>query len=351
MFSVLKRNSTALVGIDFGSHSIKAIALSKSNRVFQIDAVAEAVLPKGVIVDNNFEDIAKLTQVIKQLRKKIPASYRHAAIAVSGADVITKVITMNADYNEFELESQVEIEAENSIPFPLDEIFLDFEIISPHMADRSLNDILLSAARKETVLSQVHCVESAGLIIKVVDVGSHAQSRACELIFEREDDDKGIAIVDIGASQMMLNIVHGGHIIFSCSKNHGGAVCTQMMADHYKMKFKDAEKAKITHTWPPGCERDVLTPFIYMTVNYLRFDLRMFTNVPKNIQVEKIILIGGCHLIPGLVEQIELQLGLNVMVANPFVDFEYRNKSDKTLLHNAGAKYMTALGLALRGAE
>ena len=351
MFSGFKKNSNALIGIDFGSNSIKALAISKGKGTYQIDAVAEANIPKGLIVDSHFENIAKLTEVIKQLRKNFPASYKNVAMAVSGADVITKVVAMNASLNELELEAQVEMEAENNIPFPLDEIFIDFEVISPNAADKSLNDILLSAARKETVVAQVDCIEEAGLVAKVVDVASHAQARACEFLFDRADYEKGIAIVDIGASQMMLNIVHQGNVIFSRSKNHGGAVCTQMMSEHYSMKFDEAEKAKVEHQWPVDCDVDVIAPFINMTVNHLRFDLRMFTNAPNNIQVEKVILLGGCQLMPGLVSQLEEELDLDVEVANPFIGFEYKNESDKTLLHEVGSKYMMALGLALRGIQ
>ncbi|WP_028863135.1 pilus assembly protein PilM [Psychromonas aquimarina] len=352
MFAGLKKtNQNALIGIDFGSNSIKAIALSKGRGTFQIDAVAEAPIAKGLIVDNHFEDITKLSQIIKQLRKNFPASYQNAAIAVTGADVITKVMPMNADLSEIDLEAQVELEAENSIPFPLDEIFLDFEVLGPNAANKELNDVLVSAARRETVLSQVDCVEVAGLKVKVVDVASHAQARACELLFERDDFDKGIAFIDIGASQMMLNIMHQGNVIFSRSKNHGGAVCTQMMADHYGMSFSEAEKVKVEHNWPVDCDIDVVAPFINMTVNHLRFDLRMFTNTPNNIQIDKIILTGGCQLMPELVKQLEEELDLNVEIASPFPGFEYKNESDNVLLQKVGAKYMLALGLALRGVQ
>ena len=349
--NIRNRNSNALIGIDFGSHSIKALAISKGGGTFQIDAVAEAPIAKGLIVDNHFQDITKLTQVIKQIRKNFPASYKNAAIAVTGADVITKVIPMSAGLSDLELEAQVELEAENSIPFPLDEIFLDFEVISPNENNKELNDVLVSAARKETVLSQVDCVEAAGLTTKVVDVASHALARACELLFTREDYDKGIAVVDIGASQMMLNILHQGQVIFSRFKNHGGAICTQMMADHYGFKFNEAEKIKIEHNWPVDCDVDVVAPFVNMTINHLRYDLRMFTNAPDNIKVEKLILTGGCQLLPELASQLSEELDLDVEIADPFIGFEYKNESDKILLHEVGAKYMIALGLALRGGQ
>ena len=352
MFKNIKMmKSHALIGIDFGSSSIKAIALSKTKGTFQIDAVAEAPIEKGLIVDNHFEDISKLTEVLKQIRKNFPTSYKNAAIAVTGADVITKIIPMNANMNELELEAQVEIEAENSIPFPIDEIFLDFEIVAPNANNKELNNILVSAARKETVLSQVDCVEAAGLKTKIVDVASHALTRACELVFMREDYDKGIAVIDIGASQTTLNIVYQDEVIFSRSKNHGGAICTQMIAEHYGFKFDEAEKIKIGDNWPADCDVDVVAPFINTTVNHLRFDLRMFTNAPNNINVEKLILTGGCQLLPELAKTLSEELAITVEAIDPFIGFEYKNDSDKDLLRKVGVKYMTALGLALRGVQ
>ena len=348
MFKSLKK-SNALIGIDFGSSAIKAIALSEGKGTFQIDAVAEIAVEKGLIVDHRFEDMVKLTEVIKQLRKNFPPSYKNVAVAVSGADVITKVISMKANLNDLELENQVEIEAENSIPFPLDEIFLDFEVITINANNPDLKDVLVSAARKETVLSQVDCIEDAGLRVKIVDIASHVLARSSELQFSSEDFDKGIAVVDIGAAQMTLNILHQGKVIFSRAKNHGGAVCTKMIADRYGLNLDEAEKVKVEGEWPLDCDIDVIAPFITMTVNHLRFDLRMFTNAPNNIGVAKIILTGGCQLLHGLAAQIQEELELETEIANPFLGFEYKNPSDKTLLHQFSAKYMMALGLALRG--
>jgi len=350
MFKGLKKsNSNALIGIDFGSSAIKAIALSRRKGSFRIDAVAEISVEKGLIVDHRFENIVKLAQIIKQLRKNFPASYQNVAIAVSGADVMTKVISMNANLNDLELENQVEIEAENSIPFPLDEIFLDFEVISVNAKNPDLKDVLVSAARKETVLSQVDCIEDTGLRVKIVDIAGHVLARASELQFSGEDFDKGIAVVDIGASQMTLNILHQGKVIFSRAKNHGGAVCTQMIAERYGLKLDEAEKVKVEHEWPIDCDIDVIAPFIATTVNHLRFDLRMFTNAPNNIGVAKVFLTGGCQLLPGLVTKIQEELDLKTEIANPFLGFEYKHPADKTLLHQFSAKYMMALGLALRG--
>ena len=287
--------------------------------------------------------------MIKQLQKNFPSHYRHAAIAVTGADVITKVMPMNSELNEIELESQVELEAENSIPFPLDEIFIDFEILGPNQADKTLNDVLVSAARKERVIAQTQCVDDSGLKTTVVDIASHALARSSELIFSPDDYDRGVAVVDIGASQMMLNILYQGNVIFSRSKNHGGAICTQMIAERYGFSFQEAEKMKLEGNLPLDCDIDVITPFINMTVNHLRFDLRMFTNAPNKVDVGKLILTGGGQLMPELVAQLQEEFEMEVMLADPYLGFEFKNAADQKLLNESGAKYMMALGLALRG--
>lgn len=350
MFSGFKKmGQSGVIGIDFGSDTIKAMAISKGQGTYQIDAVAEVSIPRGLIVDNHIEDVSKLTLVIKQLQKNFPSNYRHAAIAVTGADVITKVMPMNNELNEIELESQVELEAENSIPFPLDEIFIDFEILGPNQADKTLNDVLVSAARKERVIAQTQCVDDSGLKTTVVDIASHALARSSELIFSPDDYDKGVAVVDIGASQMMLNILYQGNVIFSRSKNHGGAVCTQMIAERYGFSFQEAEKMKLEGNLPLDSDIDVITPFINMTVNHLRFDLRMFTNAPNKVDVGKLILTGGGQLMPELVAQLQEEFEMEVMLADPYLGFEFKNDADQKLLSESGAKYMMALGLALRG--
>ena len=350
MFSGFKRlGPSGVIGIDFGSHSIKAIALSKGQGTYQIDGAAEASVPNGLIVDNRLEDIDKVTLIIKRLRKSFPSNYKNAAIAVMGADVMTKVITMSSDLNELDLEARIELEAETIIPFPLDEIFIDFEIMGPNEADSALNDILVSAARKERVLSQAQCVDESGLTTTIVDVASHALARASELVFTPEDYNHGIAVVDIGTSQMMLSVLYQGNVIFTRNKNHGGAVCTQMIADRYTLSFQDAEKAKLENDLPVDCQSDVIAPFVSMTVNHLRFDLRMFTNSPNNVAITKLILTGGGVLMPELVEQLRAELDIEVEVADPYLGFEFKNKADKGVLTQSGSKYMMALGLALRG--
>ncbi|WP_417697432.1 type IV pilus assembly protein PilM [Psychromonas sp.] len=348
-FGLKKLGSRSVIGIDFGSSSIKAIAISKGQGTYRVDGIAEAPVAKGLIVDNRFEEVDKITAILKQIRHSFPSSLKNVAIAVTGSDVITKVMKMNASLDELDLESRVEIEVENSIPFPLDEIFIDFEVMWPSENDKSLNDILVSAARKERVLSQAQCVDNSGLKTTIVDIASHALARSAEVIMTSDDYNRGVAVVDIGASQMMLNILYQGNVIFTRSKSHGGGLCSQMLSERYGMPIQEAEQAKINEDLPVDAEVDVITPFVNMTVNHLRFDLRMFTNAPNNVDVQKLILTGGGVLMKPLAKQLQEELEFEVEIADPSLALECKSEEENKLLKESGAKYMMALGLALRG--
>lgn len=350
-FGLFKTVLNDVIGIDLGSHSVKAIAISRVGLNYRVDAIAEALLPKGLIVDNHLQDINKISLILKQLLQAFPANYKKAAIAVTGTDVITKIMMMNATLDELTLERQIEIEAENNIPFSLNEVFIDFEVLGSNDNDPSLNKVLVSAARKEQVLSQVQCINESGLTTTIVDIASHALIRAAKLTLSPEDYNKGIVVVDLGASQMTVNILHQDSIIFNRSKSYGGESCTQMIADRYGYTFYEAENLKFTRQYPVDCEREVLDLFINKSLEHFRSALCMFTNSVNHITVDKVILSGGGLLMPELLEKFRLELDLNIVVAQPYTDFEFRREADRALLQQCGSKYMIALGLALRGAE
>ena len=165
--------------------------------------------------------------------------------------------------------------------------------------------------------------------------------------FTPKDFDEGIAIVDIGAEKMMINITYKGSIVFSKVKNRGGSALTKMLKEHLNIDHDKAEKIKIDHNWTDETDLAVVKPFIGEIINDLRFELRMFTSIPDNIKLKKIILTGGA-LFPELVKEIENELALKVEVANPFLGFNYKSQADKKLLQKNPSKYMLSLGLALR---
>ena len=350
-FGLINTTSSGLIGIDLGAYAIKAIAISNARGIYQVDAVIEVLLPKGVIVDNHLQDISKITTALKQLKNKLPIHYSNVVIAVTGSDVMTKVMPINSTLNDVELENQIEIEVENIIPFPSDEVFIDFEVLGVNEDDAILNNVLVSTARKESVLTHVQCVDEAGFKTKIVDIASHALARAANFLLPVSDHEQSTAIIDIGTSHMLLNIIHQGNVIFSRNKNHGGEVCTQMIAERYGISLQEAEAMKQTCRFPEDGESDVLTPFIDQTIHYLHSELHMFASASNDIKVTRMIVAGAGGLLPGFLQRLESEINIEVIRFQCHSDLKFKNPNDCALLEQSGSKYMMALGLALREVE
>ena len=171
-------NLFPVVGIDFGSQTIKAVVISGKSGRFQIDACVEVLTPKGCLVDYQMQDVERISQSVKQLVKLLPGHPRYAATAVSGSNVITKITQVDSKMSGSELEGHIELEAEQIIPFQIDEISIDFEVLGPNLGDPTRNDVLVSAARTASVTGRVTTIQDAGLQVKVVDVGLHALARS-----------------------------------------------------------------------------------------------------------------------------------------------------------------------------
>jgi type IV pilus assembly protein PilM len=223
--SLWKKKTSLMVGIDIGSHTVKAVLLNQGSDGYILEDIAIEPMPRGAVIDREIQDIEAVGKVIAKIRKKISSAVTQAAAAVSGQTVITKVIYMDVTLSEDELASQIEIEADSLIPYPLDEVSLDFESLDVNESDPTKINILLSAARTESVEARVSTLEAGGFQTKVIDVESYAVSRAYDLSLSMLPDDandKTVAIVDIGATMTLFSVTDGGKHIYSRDQIFGG---------------------------------------------------------------------------------------------------------------------------------
>ncbi len=214
-----------MLGVDFGSSTIKAVAVSGSADKFSIDAWAEIATPKGSIRDFQLQDVDRISQAFKQLLRMLPSKYKNAATAVNGSSVITKITQVASNINQIDYENIVMMEAEQLIPFPLDEVSLDFEILGPNITDPARNDVLICAARSQSIASAISVFNDSDLAVKVVDVGMHALTRAVvslEKSLLTADANKFCAIVDIGELSLSFGIIFQGELIYSRLQDFGG---------------------------------------------------------------------------------------------------------------------------------
>ncbi len=342
-----KSTNVPMLGVDFGSSTIKAVAVSGNPESLSIDAWAEIATPKGSIRDFQLQDIDRISQAVKQLLRMLPNKYKYAATAVNGSSVITKITQVAGNINQTDFENIVMMEAEQLIPFPLDEVSLDFEVLGPNITDTSRNDVLICAARSQSIASATSVFNDCDLSVKVVDVGMHALTRAfvtLEKSLQTTDANKFCAIVDIGELSLSFGIIFQGELIYSRLQDFGGSSLTRSLATFYNLPQEEAENVKLKGALSSYTDIDVVNSYINQLTQHIKRNIQLFCSSSGNRTVDILMLSGGGSLIPGLRQQLALQLEIDVRHPDPAV--LYQHKQVENFGH--GAKYMTALGLALR---
>ncbi|WP_188731156.1 pilus assembly protein PilM [Pseudoalteromonas gelatinilytica] len=348
---LFKKPSSMMVGIDIGSHCIKAVLLQETDAGLRLEALAIEPMPKGAMSERSIQDIEAIGNVIAKLKRKIPKSVQTAAVAVSGQTVITKVIFMDVSLTDAELESQIAIEADSLIPYPLDEVNIDFEKLAINEADPSKVNVLLSAARTESVQARVGALETANLKAAVVDVESYALSRAMDVYYQQLPSDafnKCVAVVDIGAVLMLVSVVQEGETIYTRDQVFGGDQYTNSIVAYYNKSFDEAEIGKTTGDLPPNYTFEVLAPFQTSLLQQVRRAVQMFLTTSGKDQVDYIVLTGGTAMIEGLDRLLIEELGIHTVVAEPFANIEISPKVDRNMLQRHRTQFAIATGLALR---
>lgn len=349
--SLWKKKAPMMVGIDIGSHSIKAVLLGQDDDGYTLEAIAIEAMPRGAVIDREIQDIEAVGKVLAKVRKKIAAKISQASAAVSGQTVITKVIYMDVNLTEEELANQIEIEADSLIPYPLDEVSLDFETLDVNESDPSKVNVLLSAARTESVEARVSALESGGFQTKVIDIESYAVSRSYDLCFPilpSDAVDKVVAIVDIGATMMLFSVTDKGQHIYSRDQLFGGEQYTRSIVSYYNKSFEEAELAKISKELPPNYTFEVLAPFHTMLVQQVRRAIQMFLTSSGKDKIDYLVLSGGTAMVEGIQSLLAEELGIHTVIAQPFKELVVADSVDKALLAQIEPQLMVAAGLAMR---
>ncbi|OUR61773.1 pilus assembly protein PilM [Colwellia sp. 39_35_sub15_T18] len=346
-----KKKTTMMVGIDIGSHAVKAVLLSQGSDGYILEDYAIEPMTRGAVIDREIQDIEAVGSVIAKIRQNISMKAKDAAAAVSGQTVITKIIYMDVALSEDELASQIEIEADSLIPYPLDEVSLDFETLDINESDPSKVNVLLSAARTESIEARVAALEFGDFNTKVIDVESYAVSRSHDLCLSQLPDDaadKMVAIVDIGATMTLFSATKAGKHVYSRDQMFGGEQYTRSIVSYYNKSFEDAEVAKITNDLPPNYTFEVLAPFHTILMQQIRRAIQMFLTSSGVDKVDYLIVSGGSAAIEGVDKLLTDELGIHTIIANPFGNMEIAATIDEEDITKVAPQLMVATGLALR---
>lgn len=355
MIPGLRRKHKPLIGIDIGSTSVKLIELSampvETSARYRVEHFAIEPLPPTAMAEKKIADAQQVGKAIAQAVLISGARGKRAAVAVSGSAVITKVLAMDANLDESDMEAQIEFDAEQYIPFPLEEVNLDFQIVRPSPGKPGMVDVLLVATRRENVEDRVVAMEVAELIPAVVDVEAYAMENACSLLFEKDEEaHQTIAVVDIGAATTTLHVLHEGQIVYSREQNFGG----QQLVDEVRRRYgltREAALRKLAEEDPgQDYKSEVLGPFKDAVAQQIGRALQFFYSGTSYNRVDLVTLAGRPA---GAIEDIDRlvaeRLGLETRIANPFRGMSLAPTVDTKALMREAPGMMVAVGLALRG--
>lgn len=351
---LFQRKQPPLLGIDISSSAVKLLELSRHDKRIRIDSYAAEPLPPEAVVEKNIADIDIVSDAIRRAVKNSNSKTKNAAVAVSGSAVITKIIHMPASLSEDEIESQIAVEADQYIPYPLDEVRMDFEVLGPSEERSGMVDVLLAASRSENVDSRVEALEKAGLVAKVVDVEAYAIENAYHVIADQlpgSIDNQVVAIADVGASMTTLSVLQDGQIIYTREQGFGGRQLTEEIQQRYGLSYEEAGLAKRQGGLADNYYSEVLEPFKQALVQQIGRALQFFFSSSSYSGVDQILLAGGTAAIPGIDGMIEQRLGTPTSIANPFASMMLAPKIQplSQRLSNDASSMLISCGLALRG--
>ncbi len=339
-----------LVGLDISSTAVKLLQLSQAGNRYRVEHYAVEPLPPNAVVEKNIVEVEAVGEAIRRAVQRSGLKVKNAAVAVSGSAVITKVIPMPADLTEDDLEGQIQLEANQYIPYPLDEVSLDFEILGPSKDNPEMMEVLLAASRTENVEVRTAALELGGLTAKVVDVEAFTMENAYSLVAEQldVDPDSTIAMVDIGATMTTLIVLRNQRTIYTREQVFGGKQLTDEIMRRYGLSYEEAGLAKRQGGLPESYELEVLEPFKEAMVQQISRSLQFFFSSSEFSTVDQVVLAGGCASISGVPEMVEEQLGVTTLVANPLASMSLAQRVQAQQLSADAPALMIACGLALR---
>lgn len=341
-----------LLGLDISSSSIKLVELGRDQSgQYVVERFATESLEKGWISDGQIERFDEVAEAVRRVVAKSGTRTKQVALAMPQSAVITKKIMLPAGLREEELEVQVESEANQYIPFSLDEVSLDFCVIGPSATSMGDVEVLIAASRKDRVQDRQGLAEAAGLKPVVLDIESYASRLAVGRLIEELPAEGGetlVALFEIGAENTSLKVLRGEELLYDRDQAFGGAQLTQIISNQYGFSFEEAEQKKLSGELPEDFESLILQPFVDSLAQEIGRALQYFFTSTPHHKVHYIMLAGGCAALNGLKERVTEQTGFAAMAVNPFEGMRLDSRLREAKLRRDAPAYLTACGLAMR---
>lgn len=354
-FDFFKETTPPLIGVDISSSAVKMVELSSTGKgTYRLEGYSISPLPKDAVVDGNVMNLDMVVDTIKLAWKLLSSREKRTALALPSSAVISKKVMMQSGLREDDMEAQVEGEANQYIPFSLDEVNLDFQVLGPAPTNPDEVEVIIAAARKEKIEDRVAAAEGAGLKVTVMDVETYATEAAYSLVANQlPNAGKGqtVMIIDIGAQGMHINVMHDDKSVYTREQTFGGGQLTQEIQRRFGLSAEEAEIAKRKGGLPDSYDTEVLQPFVQSLATEVARALQFFTSSTQYNRVDHIVLAGGCAAIDGADVMVQDQAQVNTIIANPFHEMSVSNRIKQQQVNFDAPALLIACGLAMRGVD
>jgi type IV pilus assembly protein PilM len=350
--TLLGRKHPPMIGLDISSSSVKLVELSQTaSGEYILDRFASEPFEKGWITDGQIEKFDEVADAVRKVVTKSGTKTKHVAMAMPQSAVITKKIMLPAGLREEEMEMQVEAEANQYIPFSLDEVSLDFCVVGPSTTSAGDVEVMIAASRKDRVQDRQGLAEAAGLRPAILDIESYASRLAMQRLVASlpgEGKDALIALFEIGAENTSLKVLRDNELLYDRDQAFGGAQLTQLISRQYGFSFEEAELKKLSGDLPEDFQNAILGPFVDSLSQEIGRALQYFFTSTPHHKVHYVMLAGGTATLPGLKDRVTELTGFASMVVNPFEGMKLGSAVRESKLRREAPAYLTACGLAMR---
>lgn len=351
MFDFFKERTPPLIGVDISSASVKMVELADDGKGgCRLQSYAITPLPRDAVVDGNIASLEQVGDTIRRTWKLLGTSEKRVALALPAAAVISRKVQLQSGLTEPEMELQVEAEANQYIPFSLDEVNIDFQVLGPSPNSTDTVEVLIAASKKERIEDRVAVAEEAGLKVVIMDVETYATEAAYALAAKHLPSagrEQTVMVVDIGAQMMHINVLHDNQSVYTREQPFGGGQLTQEIIRRYGLSAEEAEVAKRKGGLPENYDVEVLQPFVQSLAMEIARAVQLFSTSTQ-LNVDHILLAGGCASIVGVDEAVGARTQVHTITANPFADMALSKHVNSGQLMADAPSLMIACGLAMR---
>jgi type IV pilus assembly protein PilM len=337
-----------VVGLDIGSHAVKVCQLKKTSSGYTILNLGSTVLPEGAVEDGTLNDPEVVSKAISDLFKNLKIKNRKVGFSISGYSVIVKKVNL-AVMGEAQLEDHIMSEAEQYIPFDIEDVYLDFQDLKTGLNETDRTDVMLVAAKKEIVDDYLDMLGGLNLIPVIVDVDGFALENTYEYNYEKNEN---VALVDIGASKMSINILSQGISVVARDIIVGSRQLTEQIQNVFDIDFEEAEGLKIGSIQDEekrGEIEDIFSTTCTQWILEIKKAIDLYHSNHPDHPLKRLILSGGGAKVSGLIDFLAQETNIHVELFNPFLNMSSnRKKIDPDYLEDIGPEMAIAAGIALR---